>query len=154
MQNLLLAGISTRAQPRNVRFLPVSLPIISATVTGFAKVVRLMPLPSAVNSKLLLPGGLIRASSFTPPRRATPQLGNERRQVRASRPGVSTEVDEKNGQIAHRRIVAGREILRNYGRNNNPPATGGHPYRFHCIVRHVGGNNAQARVRSGERQAH
>jgi len=32
MHNLLLAGISTRAQPRNVRFLPVSLPIISATV--------------------------------------------------------------------------------------------------------------------------
>jgi len=33
-------------------------------------------------------------------------------------------VDEQNDQIAHRRIVAGREILRNYGRNNNSPETG------------------------------
>jgi hypothetical protein len=33
-------------------------------------------------------------------------------------------VDEKNDQIAHRRIVAGREILMNYGRNNNSPETG------------------------------
>jgi hypothetical protein len=33
-------------------------------------------------------------------------------------------VEEKNEQIAHRRIVAGREILRNHGRNNNSPATG------------------------------
>jgi hypothetical protein len=32
-------------------------------------------------------------------------------------------VDEKNDQIAHRRIVAGREILMNYGRNNNSPET-------------------------------
>jgi hypothetical protein len=36
----------------------------------------------------------------------------------------SDEVDEKNDQIAHRRIVAGREILRNCGRNNNSPGTG------------------------------
>jgi hypothetical protein len=35
------------------------------------------------------------------------------------------EMDEKNGQIAHRRMVAGRGILRNLGRNNNSPATGG-----------------------------
>jgi hypothetical protein len=34
-------------------------------------------------------------------------------------------VDEKNDQIAHHRIVAGRGILRNLGRNNNSPATGG-----------------------------
>ena len=33
------------------------------------------------------------------------------------------EMDEKNGQIAHRRMVAGRGILRNLGRNNNSPAT-------------------------------
>jgi hypothetical protein len=35
-------------------------------------------------------------------------------------------VDEKNDQIAHRRIVAGRKILRNHGRNNNSPETGPH----------------------------
>jgi hypothetical protein len=35
------------------------------------------------------------------------------------------EVDEKNDQIAHHRIVAGREITRHYGRNNNSPGTGG-----------------------------
>ena len=34
------------------------------------------------------------------------------------------EMDKKNNQIAHRRIVAGREILRKYGQNNNSPATG------------------------------
>jgi len=33
-------------------------------------------------------------------------------------------VDEQNDQIAHHRIVAGREIPRNYGRNNNSPASG------------------------------
>jgi predicted dienelactone hydrolase len=37
------------------------------------------------------------------------------------------EMDEKNGQIAHRRMVAGRGILRNLGRNNNSPATGQQP---------------------------
>src|ERR1700751_3104138 len=35
----------------------------------------------------------------------------------------SNEMDKKNDQIAHRRIVAGREILRKYGRNNNSPTT-------------------------------
>jgi hypothetical protein len=35
----------------------------------------------------------------------------------------SDEVEEKNDQISHHRIVAGREIARNYGRNNNSPAT-------------------------------
>src|SRR6516164_478645 len=35
----------------------------------------------------------------------------------------SDEVDEKNDQIAHHRIVAGRGILRNLVRNNNSPAT-------------------------------
>jgi hypothetical protein len=33
-------------------------------------------------------------------------------------------MDEKNGKIAHQRIVAGRRILRNLGRNNNSPGTG------------------------------
>jgi len=33
------------------------------------------------------------------------------------------EMDEKNGKIAHQRMVAGRRILRNRGRNNNSPAT-------------------------------
>jgi hypothetical protein len=33
-------------------------------------------------------------------------------------------MDKENNQIAHRRIVAGREILRKYGQNNNSPATG------------------------------
>ena len=36
----------------------------------------------------------------------------------------SDEVDEKNDRIAHHRIVAGREIARNYWRNNNSPVTG------------------------------
>jgi hypothetical protein len=33
-------------------------------------------------------------------------------------------MDEKDDQIAHYRILAGREIPTNYGRNNNSPATG------------------------------
>ena len=33
-------------------------------------------------------------------------------------------MDEKNDQVAHRRMVAGWGILRNHGRNNNSPATG------------------------------
>jgi hypothetical protein len=33
------------------------------------------------------------------------------------------EMDEKNGKIAHQRIVAGRRILRNHGSNNNSPGT-------------------------------
>jgi hypothetical protein len=33
------------------------------------------------------------------------------------------EMDKQNDQIAHRRIVAGREILRKYRQNNNSPAT-------------------------------
>jgi hypothetical protein len=41
-------------------------------------------------------------------------------------------MDEKDDQIAHHRILAGREIPTNYGRNNNSPATPGsrHPLRF------------------------
>jgi hypothetical protein len=31
-------------------------------------------------------------------------------------------MDEKDDQIAHHRILAGREIPMNYGRNNNSPA--------------------------------
>jgi len=34
------------------------------------------------------------------------------------------QVDRKNGQIAHRRMVAGWRILRNLGQNSNSPATG------------------------------
>jgi hypothetical protein len=33
-------------------------------------------------------------------------------------------MDEKNGKIAHQRMLAGRRILRNLGRNNNSPGTG------------------------------
>jgi hypothetical protein len=33
------------------------------------------------------------------------------------------QMDEKNGQIAHRRMVAGRGILRNLGQNSNSPTT-------------------------------
>jgi hypothetical protein len=33
-------------------------------------------------------------------------------------------MDEKDDPIAHHRILAGREIPMNYGRNNNSPATG------------------------------
>jgi hypothetical protein len=33
-------------------------------------------------------------------------------------------MDEKNGQVEHRRMVAGRGILRNLGKNINSPATG------------------------------
>jgi hypothetical protein len=36
------------------------------------------------------------------------------------------QVDKKNDQIAHRRMVAGQGILRNHGRNNNSPATSLH----------------------------
>jgi hypothetical protein len=43
-------------------------------------------------------------------------------------------VDNKNGQIAHRRIVAGWEILRNYGRNNNSPGTGWMTRQLHAAV--------------------
>src|SRR5947208_9288340 len=35
----------------------------------------------------------------------------------------SKEMDKKRDEIAHRRIVAGREIPRKYGQNNNSPAT-------------------------------
>jgi len=45
--------------------------------------------------------------------------------TRSEQPGQrGDQVDNKNGQIAHRRIVAGWEILRNHGRNNNSPCTG------------------------------
>jgi hypothetical protein len=33
--------------------------------------------------------------------------------------GQGKEMDKENNQIAHRRIVPGREILRKYGQNNN-----------------------------------
>ena len=33
-------------------------------------------------------------------------------------------MDEKDDQIAHHRMLAGREIPMNYGPNNNSPATG------------------------------
>ena len=37
---------------------------------------------------------------------------------------ASDEMDQKDDQIAHHRIVAGREIPTNYERNDNSPATG------------------------------
>ena len=37
-------------------------------------------------------------------------------------------MNEKNGRMAHRTKVAGRGIVRNYGRNNNSPATGNDVY--------------------------
>ena len=44
--------------------------------------------------------------------------------TRSEQPGQrGDQVDNKNGQIAHRRIVAGWEILRNHERNNNSPGT-------------------------------
>ena len=43
--------------------------------------------------------------------------------TRSEQPGqCGDQVDNKNGQIAHRRIVAGWEILVS-GRNNNSPCT-------------------------------
>jgi len=47
-----------------------------------------------------------------------------RRSTRGEQPDEGVEVDEKNDQIALRRIVAGREILRNDERNSNSPETG------------------------------
>jgi hypothetical protein len=44
-------------------------------------------------------------------------------------------VDEENDQIAHRRIVAGREILRNHGRSNNSPET---PWQNPYVERLIG----------------
>jgi hypothetical protein len=45
--------------------------------------------------------------------------------ARCEQPGQrGDEVDEKNDQIAHRRIVAGRGTLRDHGRNNSSPAAG------------------------------
>jgi hypothetical protein len=46
-----------------------------------------------------------------------------------------TKVDEKNEKIAYRRIVAGREILRNHVRNNNSPATHHNLYRRNLFQR-------------------
>src|SRR6516164_9111362 len=46
----------------------------------------------------------------------------------------SDEVDEKNDQIAHHRIVAGQGILRNLVRNNNSPATGGTPEEISSVA--------------------
>ena len=48
---------------------------------------------------------------------------------------ASDEMDEQDDQIAHHRIVAGREIPTNYERNNNSPATASthaNSYRFPC----------------------
>jgi hypothetical protein len=47
-----------------------------------------------------------------------------RRSTRGKQPDEGVEVDEKNDQITLRRIVAGREILRNDERNSNSPETG------------------------------
>jgi hypothetical protein len=45
----------------------------------------------------------------------------------------SDEMDEKDDQIAHHRILARREIPMNYGRNNNSPATRA-GVRYHCAL--------------------
>ena len=36
---------------------------------------------------------------------------------------AKVRMNEKNGRMAHRRIVAGWAIIRNHGRNNNSPST-------------------------------
>jgi hypothetical protein len=46
-----------------------------------------------------------------------------RRLIRGEQSARGDEVDEKNDQIAHCRIVEGWQILRNLGRNNNSPET-------------------------------
>jgi hypothetical protein len=45
--------------------------------------------------------------------------------ARPEQPGQGgDEMEQENGQIAHRRMAAGRGIVRNLWRNNNSPATG------------------------------
>src|SRR5580700_3754689 len=53
------------------------------------------------------------------------RLGNDGTGTARSEPASqgSDEMDEKDDPIAHHRILAGREIPMNYGRNNNSPAT-------------------------------
>src|SRR5580692_9872948 len=54
------------------------------------------------------------------------RLGNDGTGTARSEPASqgSDEMDKKDDPIAHHRILAGREIPTNYGRNNNSPATG------------------------------
>ena len=48
---------------------------------------------------------------------------------------AKVRMNEKNGRMAHRRIVAGRGIIRNHGRNNNSPLTRLPPLiSFNCVV--------------------
>jgi hypothetical protein len=46
------------------------------------------------------------------------------RSEQTSQAGDEDEMDQKDDQIAHHRIVAGQKIPTNYGRNNNSPGTG------------------------------
>jgi hypothetical protein len=46
------------------------------------------------------------------------------RSKQAGQGSNENEMDKKNDQIAYRRIVAGKEILWKFGRNDNSPATG------------------------------
>ena len=56
--------------------------------------------------------------------------------TRSEQPGQrGDQVDNKNGQIAHRIIVAGWEILRNHGRNNNSPSTGHSISEDYCVAK-------------------
>src|SRR6266576_7204763 len=71
--------------------------------------------------------------------------------ARSEQPGWgSDEVDEENDQIAHRRIVSGRRILRNYWRNNNSPATGPDSHLLDCIQR-VFGSAAMRKIPAHDR---
>src|SRR6516162_9006789 len=58
-------------------------------------------------------------------------------------------MDEKNGQVAHRRMVAGREILRNQRRNNISPGTGHAWTEFSVITGGTAGTGARGRDSSG-----
>src|SRR6202790_2737548 len=58
---------------------------------------------------------------------------------------ASDEMDEQDDQIAHHRIVAGREIPTNYERNNNSPATGG---LARALLERCGHSRAKPRSRA------
>src|SRR5438874_706118 len=56
--------------------------------------------------------------------------------TRSEQPGQrGDQVDNKIGQIAYRRIVAGWEILMNHGRNNNSPGTGHSISEDYCVAK-------------------
>src|SRR5437667_11524172 len=69
---------------------------------------------------------------------------------RRSKRTIRQGQDEENDQIAHRRIVSGRRILRNYWRNNNSPATGPDSHLLDCIQR-VFGSAAMRKIPAHDR---